>query len=72
MGDKISFDENGDLAAGFDIINWIMFPNKSFAKVKIGRMDPQLPQGREFFINETMITWYSSFNQVGTDGSFGE
>ncbi|XP_066486707.1 vomeronasal type-2 receptor 26-like [Tiliqua scincoides] len=63
-GDQVSFDEKGELAAGFDIVNWITFPNKSFTKVKVGRMDPHSPPGREFFIDETIITWYSSFNQV--------
>ncbi|XP_066486705.1 vomeronasal type-2 receptor 26-like [Tiliqua scincoides] len=63
-GDEVSFDEKGELAAGFDIVNWITFPNKSFTKVKVGRMDPHSPPGREFFIDETLITWYSSFNQT--------
>ncbi|XP_066486269.1 vomeronasal type-2 receptor 26-like [Tiliqua scincoides] len=32
-GDTVYFNEKGELAAGFDIINWITFPNQSFAKV---------------------------------------
>ncbi|XP_066486703.1 vomeronasal type-2 receptor 26-like [Tiliqua scincoides] len=63
-GDQVSFDEKGEWATGFDIINWITFPNKSFKKVKVGRMDPQLPPGRDFVINQTIITWHSNFNQV--------
>ncbi|XP_066486701.1 vomeronasal type-2 receptor 26-like [Tiliqua scincoides] len=63
-GDKISFDEKGELAAGFDLINWITFPNKSFLRVKVGRMDPKDPLGKVFFINETIITWHRGFNQV--------
>ncbi|XP_053216185.1 vomeronasal type-2 receptor 26-like [Podarcis raffonei] len=62
-GDTISFNENGVLTAGFDIINWVTFPNKSFKRVKVGRMDPQAP-GREFTINEDIITWHSTYNQV--------
>ncbi|XP_015266852.1 PREDICTED: vomeronasal type-2 receptor 26-like [Gekko japonicus] len=63
-GDKVSFNENGEVEAGFDIVNWITFPNQSFLRVKVGRMDPKAPEGREFSINETIITWHSRFNQV--------
>ncbi|XP_077171523.1 vomeronasal type-2 receptor 26-like [Paroedura picta] len=62
-GDKVSFNENGEVEAGFDIVNWITFPNQSFLRVKVGRLDPEAPQGREFSVNETIITWHSRFNQ---------
>ncbi|XP_061446534.1 vomeronasal type-2 receptor 26-like [Rhineura floridana] len=63
-GDKISFDEKGELLAGFDILNWVTFPNKSFLKVKVGRMDPQSPLSRLFSVNKTSITWRSQFKQA--------
>ncbi|KAM6451832.1 vomeronasal type-2 receptor 26-like [Liasis olivaceus] len=63
-GDKVSFDQKGELLAGFDIINWVTFPNKSFMKVIVGQMDPQAPSGRKFFINERKITWHDHFNQT--------
>ncbi|XP_066485829.1 vomeronasal type-2 receptor 26-like [Tiliqua scincoides] len=63
-GDPVFFNENGELAAGYDIINWITFPNQSFLQVKIGWMDPQALQGKEFTINEKVITWHYMFNQV--------
>ncbi|XP_078234881.1 vomeronasal type-2 receptor 26-like [Pogona vitticeps] len=63
-GDLVSFDECGELAAGFDIINWITFPNKSFLRVKVGKMDSQALQSQTITINEEMIKWHSSFNQV--------
>ncbi|XP_062993118.1 vomeronasal type-2 receptor 26-like [Elgaria multicarinata webbii] len=62
-GDTVSLNEKGVLAAGFDIINWITFPNKSFLRVKVGEIDPQAPWDREFFINDTIITWHKIFNQ---------
>ncbi|XP_062993119.1 vomeronasal type-2 receptor 26-like [Elgaria multicarinata webbii] len=62
-GDKVSLDEKGEFLAGFDIINWVTFPNKSFVKVKVGKMDPQQPAGGEFYINERLITWRSLFSQ---------
>ncbi|XP_070810219.1 vomeronasal type-2 receptor 26-like [Pituophis catenifer annectens] len=63
-GDKVSFDKKGELLDGFDIINWVTFPNKSFMKVKVGQMDPQAPSGRRFSINERKITWPAHFNQI--------
>ncbi|XP_054832671.1 vomeronasal type-2 receptor 26-like [Eublepharis macularius] len=63
-GDKISFDQNGMLVAGFDVENWIIFPNQSFIKVKVGRMDLQAPLEEALTINKEAIVWHSSFNQV--------
>ncbi|XP_062992850.1 vomeronasal type-2 receptor 26-like [Elgaria multicarinata webbii] len=61
VGDKLSFDLNRELVAGFDIINWVTFPNQSVQRVKIGRLDPQ---AKSFTINEDAITWHKSFNQT--------
>nr|XP_020665199.1 vomeronasal type-2 receptor 116-like [Pogona vitticeps] len=63
-GDQVLFNENGELQAGFDIINWVIFPNKSFSRVKVGSMDPQAPQGKQFSINEKTIEWPQGFNHV--------
>ncbi|XP_066486293.1 vomeronasal type-2 receptor 26-like [Tiliqua scincoides] len=64
VGDMVSFDENSELGTGLDIINWMTFPNRSFLKVKVGRMDPQALAGQEFTINEEAIAWHTMFNQV--------
>nr|XP_028560371.1 vomeronasal type-2 receptor 26-like [Podarcis muralis] len=58
-GDKISFDENGELVAGFDVINWIVSSNQSFHRVKVGNVDPN----QQLTINGDSITWPSHFNQ---------
>ncbi|XP_053120300.1 vomeronasal type-2 receptor 26-like [Hemicordylus capensis] len=63
-GDKIAFDQNGVLAAGFDVINWIISTNQSIHKEKIGWMDHQAPSGQALTINEDAITWHSWFEQV--------
>ncbi|KAM6449027.1 vomeronasal type-2 receptor 26-like [Liasis olivaceus] len=64
MGDTIRFDENGELITGFDVINWVTFPNNSFARVKVGTLEPQAPPGRELSLNHNQIAWHRSFNQV--------
>ncbi|XP_033027017.1 vomeronasal type-2 receptor 26-like [Lacerta agilis] len=58
-GDKISFDQNGELVAGFDVINWIVSSNQSFHRVKVGSVDAN----QVFSINVNAITWYDWFNQ---------
>ncbi|XP_062992854.1 vomeronasal type-2 receptor 26-like [Elgaria multicarinata webbii] len=63
-GDKISFDQNGVLVKGFDVINWVTFPNQSFMRVKVGKMDHQVPPEQAFSINDKAIVWHSSFNQA--------
>ncbi|XP_062992861.1 vomeronasal type-2 receptor 26-like [Elgaria multicarinata webbii] len=63
-GDKFSFDKNGELIAGFDVVNWIIFLNQSFRRVKVGRVDPQACPDQVFTINEDAITWHSWFNQT--------
>ncbi|XP_053216086.1 vomeronasal type-2 receptor 26-like [Podarcis raffonei] len=63
-GGKVSFDQNGELAAGFDIMNWIFPANQSFHRVKVGRLDPKAPPDQAFKINEDAIRWHREFNQA--------
>nr|XP_034992734.1 vomeronasal type-2 receptor 26-like [Zootoca vivipara] len=63
-GDEIALNENGELAAGFDITNMVTFPNRSYIRVKVGRLDPQAPPGKELTINEDGIKWHRVFTQV--------
>nr|XP_056720283.1 vomeronasal type-2 receptor 26-like [Euleptes europaea] len=66
-GDTISFDENGVLVTGFDVMNWVFSPNKTFHRVKFGRMDHQVPQApldEAFTINNEHIHWPRFFNQI--------
>ncbi|XP_039214283.1 vomeronasal type-2 receptor 26-like [Crotalus tigris] len=64
VGQKISFNQNGKLDTGFDIVNWITFPNLSFLRVRVGRIKPMDPQEALFTIDEDDIVWPRRFNQV--------
>ncbi|XP_070586536.1 vomeronasal type-2 receptor 26-like [Erythrolamprus reginae] len=64
MGDTITFDENRQLIAGFDVINWITFPNNSVSRVKVGTLESWAPPGKELTLDDNQIVWHRSFNQV--------
>ncbi|XP_054850504.1 vomeronasal type-2 receptor 26-like [Eublepharis macularius] len=63
-GERVYFNENRELGAGFDIMNLVMYPNKSFVGVKVGKVDPNAPEGHEFIIHEDMNVWNRHLNQV--------
>ncbi|XP_062993242.1 vomeronasal type-2 receptor 26-like [Elgaria multicarinata webbii] len=62
--ETMSFNEKKEMGGGFDIVNMVTFPNKSFQTVKVGSMDPTASEGNELFINDEMIVWHRHFNQV--------
>ncbi|XP_053120319.1 vomeronasal type-2 receptor 26-like [Hemicordylus capensis] len=63
-GEEVSFDQNGEIVAGFDVINWVTSANKSFHRVKVGRMDYKAPSNQAFTISEDAISWHREFNQT--------
>ncbi|XP_070810272.1 vomeronasal type-2 receptor 26-like [Pituophis catenifer annectens] len=63
-GEALSFNQNGELEAGFDVINWVTFPNKSFLKVKVGGIGSVTSQEDILKIDEDAIIWPSRFNQI--------
>ncbi|XP_039184371.1 vomeronasal type-2 receptor 26-like [Crotalus tigris] len=64
IGDKVSFDQNGVFLTAFDIINWVLFPNKSFFGIKVGMINSQEPRDPKLTMDENLIVWNSWFNQV--------
>lgn len=63
-GDTLTFHENGEMKTGFDVTNWVTFTNGSFARVKVGRLDPWAPAGEELTLREDQIVWHKTFSQV--------
>ncbi|XP_077169554.1 vomeronasal type-2 receptor 26-like [Paroedura picta] len=64
VGESIHFDQDGELVTVFDVTNWVTFSNGSFARVKVGRLDPQAPSENELTLEDHQIVWHRSFNQV--------
>nr|XP_028558664.1 vomeronasal type-2 receptor 26-like [Podarcis muralis] len=63
-GEKISFGENRELETGFDITNLVTFPNNSYVRIKVGRIDLEAPPGKRFSIHVDKMVWHKSFLQV--------
>ncbi|XP_077169564.1 vomeronasal type-2 receptor 26-like [Paroedura picta] len=64
VGEHIQFDQDGELVTVFDFTNWIIFSNGSFARLKLGQLNPQAPSENELTLEDDQIVWHRSFNQV--------
>ncbi|XP_069053822.1 extracellular calcium-sensing receptor-like [Lepisosteus oculatus] len=56
-GDRVSFDENGDALAIYDVMNWQRADDGSVKTVTIGLFDESAPAGQELTLNEDKIFW---------------
>ncbi|XP_072006405.1 vomeronasal type-2 receptor 1-like [Engystomops pustulosus] len=65
-GREVFFDENGDLPAVYDIVNWQPGSNGTMKKVKVGSYDTAAMDGNIFTINITAVLWPSGIGQVPT------
>ncbi|XP_058036005.1 vomeronasal type-2 receptor 26-like [Ahaetulla prasina] len=63
-GEQISFGPSGELETGLDIFNWVTFPNKSFLKVQIGKINPQAPPDNLLTLSDKEAIWPLIFNQA--------
>ncbi|XP_053120586.1 vomeronasal type-2 receptor 26-like [Hemicordylus capensis] len=62
--DEIFLNENMELSIGYDIVNWIISPNKSFTQVKVGMMNSQASIDQKFIIKSDAIIWPRKFHQM--------
>nr|XP_034961049.1 vomeronasal type-2 receptor 26-like [Zootoca vivipara] len=58
------FDKSGELTANFDIWNWVLFPNKSHSRMKVGKIEEQASSDIKFTINPEAIVWPGNFSKV--------
>ncbi|XP_077773967.1 vomeronasal type-2 receptor 26-like [Podarcis muralis] len=63
-GEIVSFTDQREMGGGFDIMNTVTFPNRSFLRVKVGWVDSDAEDGKELIIHEDKIMWHNGFNQV--------
>ncbi|XP_053149362.1 vomeronasal type-2 receptor 26-like [Hemicordylus capensis] len=61
---RVYIDENGDLAADFDIVNFVAFPNNSIARVKVGSLERQASSEINISIDQKDIVWPRRFQQT--------
>nr|XP_028573611.1 vomeronasal type-2 receptor 26-like [Podarcis muralis] len=57
-------DENGKLPIMFDIENWVVLPNESCVRVKIGSIEREASTDFKLTINPEAIVWPKWFNQT--------
>ncbi|XP_060541318.1 vomeronasal type-2 receptor 26-like [Pantherophis guttatus] len=62
-GENMSFDQNGKVTSGFDIMNWVIFPNQTFLKIKVGKVHPSAQLESPLSLSEDDIVWPNTFNQ---------
>ncbi|XP_029435503.1 extracellular calcium-sensing receptor-like [Rhinatrema bivittatum] len=60
-GEEVFFDEKGDPPAIYDILNWQIFPNRTYQSITVNF---SAPQGERVTINESSIAWNSFFSKV--------
>ncbi|XP_066469192.1 vomeronasal type-2 receptor 26-like [Tiliqua scincoides] len=60
----VYLDEEGNVVADFDIVNFVAFPNQSIARVKVGSIERQNNPKIKFTIDQKAIRWSKGFNQT--------
>ncbi|XP_044285685.1 vomeronasal type-2 receptor 26-like [Varanus komodoensis] len=61
--DGASWDKNGELVADFDIVHWVLFPNKSIFHKKIGSLERQGAGDLTLMINKDAAEWPKQINK---------
>ncbi|KAF3847614.1 hypothetical protein F7725_020642 [Dissostichus mawsoni] len=63
-GEEVYFNENGDPAAKYEIINWKPRENEFVEFVTVGLYDASLPANKQLHLQNETITWTQNSQQV--------
>uniref|UniRef100_A0A3P9J189 G-protein coupled receptors family 3 profile domain-containing protein n=1 Tax=Oryzias latipes TaxID=8090 RepID=A0A3P9J189_ORYLA len=65
FADEVKFDENGDVAAMYDLVNWQLKPNGQMHFVTVGKFDETTHvSGKKLQIQEEDILWNGNHTKV--------
>lgn len=64
FGDSVSFDENGDPLAVYDVMNWQPKPNGSIRVQTVGAVYEAGPVGRVLHLHHDALFWNSENRKV--------
>nr|XP_033771587.1 vomeronasal type-2 receptor 26-like [Geotrypetes seraphini] len=64
LDEEIFWDENGDLAIGYDITNTIYLTDGTRSNKIVGSYNPYAPPGQEFTVYKEVIMWASTFTEI--------
>uniref|UniRef100_A0A672Z8I6 G-protein coupled receptors family 3 profile domain-containing protein n=1 Tax=Sphaeramia orbicularis TaxID=375764 RepID=A0A672Z8I6_9TELE len=57
LGDRVSFDENGDALPIYDVMNWLWLPNGRTKVQNVGEVKKSSVKGEELTLDENKIFW---------------
>ncbi|XP_075451012.1 vomeronasal type-2 receptor 26-like [Ascaphus truei] len=63
-GEEVFFDDEENSFAKFDILNYIILPNKTVREIQVGHFYSTGSQGSQILINDSAIQWNSSFTET--------
>ncbi|KAL4594083.1 hypothetical protein GN956_G26216, partial [Arapaima gigas] len=61
-GDRVSFDENGDALAIYDVLNWQAAPDGTIQAVTVGTYDGAIPGTDKLTLDSNRIIWNFASN----------
>ncbi|KAM4722811.1 extracellular calcium-sensing receptor-like [Rhinophrynus dorsalis] len=65
-GERVAFDEKGELKGLYDVLNWQISHDFKGGLVKVGIFDDWGPNGEKLVLNENSIMWGEKYTQVPT------
>ncbi|XP_071983155.1 extracellular calcium-sensing receptor-like [Engystomops pustulosus] len=63
-GERVAFDEKGELKGLYDVLNWQVSPDLRGELVKVGIFDDWGPHGAKLVLNEKGIVWGERYKEV--------